>query len=125
MKRLFRQQATLVLGLICCGCAHTFPARYDLEALRADSAQWPGEALVHYLSRSSADATACEAAQFSRRDSKLVDPFVESLDSKRVPLSLWAACAQRLLASLPAPSRALFVDRLSGLAVTFSLIRSF
>ncbi len=119
MKRLFRQQVTLVIGLISCGCAHTFPARYDLEALRADSAQWPGEALVHYLSRPSADATACTAANFSRQDSKLVEPFVESLDSKRVPLTLWAACAQRLLASLPAPSRATFIERLSGLAVTF------
>lgn len=108
-----------VLCLLCCGCAHTFPARYDLEALRADSAQWPGEALVHYLSRPGANAAACEASNFSRRDSALVDPFVESLDSKRVPVGLWAACAQRLLPSLPAASRALFVDRLARLVITF------
>lgn len=115
MKRLFPQ----IVSLICCGCAHTFPARYDLEALRADSAQWPGEALVHYLSRPGADTAACERAHFSRVDSALVEPFVDSLESGRVPLPLWTACAQRLLPALPVASRALFLERLSPRAVTF------
>ena len=118
-RRRYSVGSALVLGLISCGCAHTFPARYDLEALRADSAQWPGEALVHYLSRPGADGTACERSNFSRVDSTLVEPFVDSFDSERVPQRLWVACAQRLLPSLPATLRAQFVDRLSHLVVTF------
>ena len=119
MTRRFPGRAALLLGLICCGCAHTFPARYDLEALRADSAQWPGDALVHYLSRPGADSVPCERAHFARLDSTLVEPFVESLGSERVPLPLWTACAQRLLPSLPTTLREQFVDRLSRLVITF------
>lgn len=123
MVRLFGEagcmRGALVFGLMFCGCAHTFPARYDLESLRADSAQWPGEALVHYLSRPGADDTVCERSYFSRLDSTLVEPFVDSLDSERVPHQLWGACAQRLLPSLPAPLRAEFIERLSRLVITF------
>ncbi|MDP3151124.1 MAG: hypothetical protein Q8N23_00555 [Archangium sp.] len=112
-------RAALVLSLMFWSCAHTFPARYDLEALRADSAKWPGEALVHYLSRPGADDTVCDRANFSRLDSALTEPFIDSLDSERMPLQLWVACAQRLLPSLPETSRGAFVERLSSLTLTF------
>jgi hypothetical protein len=112
-------RSPLVLGLLFCGCAHTFPARYDVESLRADSAKWPGEALVHYLSRSGADDTVCERSNFTRVDSALVDPFVDSLDTERVPLPLWTSCAQRLLPSLPEELRTEFLERLARRAATF------
>lgn len=112
-------RSPLVLGLLFCGCAHTFPARYDVESLRADSAKWPGEALVHYLSRSGADDTVCERSNFARVDSALIDPFVDSLDTERVPLPLWTSCAQRLLPSLPAELRTDFLERLARRAATF------
>jgi hypothetical protein len=113
-------RSPLVLGLLFCGCAHTFPARYGVEALRADSEQWPGDALVHYLSRPGADDAVCERSNFARVDSALVDPFVDSLDSERVPSSLWTSCAQRLLPSLPAWLRAGFLERLARRAATFA-----
>lgn len=112
-------RASLLFLVVLSGCAHTFPAQYDLDALHADSAKWPGEALVHYLSRPGADASACVSGTFARLDDALVDPFVASLDSERVPGALWAACAQRLLPTLPAPLRGRFLDRLAPLVLVF------
>ncbi len=106
-----RWLAWLVLSAV--GCAHQFPAQYDREALRVDSARWPGEALVHYLSRADADASVCERETFARVDASLVEPFVASLETSRVPHQRWGACAQRLLAWLPEELREAFVEGLA------------
>lgn len=108
MRRVcgLRPSAWLVaLGLGLSGCAHEFPERYGPDALRADAQRWPGEALVHYLSRPGARATVCERDTFPRVDSSLVGPFVESLGRPDVPPKRWGACAGRLLRWLPGPRR--------------------
>lgn len=107
----------LLLALV--GCAHSFPPQYGLEDLRADSGKWPGEALVHFLSRPEADAAACVRANFARADRELVDPFVAALEDKKVPLATWGACATKLLPSLAPELREHFLAQLADLTSGF------
>lgn len=109
-----RLAAIVLLGVVASGCAHEFPAHYDERALRADSARWPGEALVHFLSRPDAHAAACERETFSRVDASLVEPFADALARTDVPPKRWGACARRMLRWLPVDLRELLVDRLAG-----------
>lgn len=102
-----------MLGLAAAGCVHQFPERYDAAALREDARRWPGEALVHYLSRPDARANVCEAATFSRVDSTLVEPFAASLDGADVPPKRWGACANRLMTWLPPSLREALVGQLA------------
>jgi hypothetical protein len=100
--------------LLLAGCSHRFPPQYDLAALRADSAKWPGEALGHYLSRPSADvASACVARHFVRTDAALVVPFAAALERDDVPRERWAACAKALLPGLPVEQRLQFAEELA------------
>lgn len=109
--------APLMLALV--GCAHSFPAEYGLDDLRADSGKWPGEALVHYLSRPGADPAACLSSNFQRADRALVDPFLAALEGQQVPPVAWGACATRLLPSLAPELRAHFLAQLADLAPRF------
>lgn len=102
-----------LFGLLASGCAHEFPAHYDEQALRADSARWPGEALLHYLSRPDAHAAVCERETFSRTDASLVAPFADGLARTDVPPKRWGACAKRLLRWLSPALREALVDRLA------------
>lgn len=75
MRRAAGRTATAwfaLLGLGLAACAHEFPERYGPEALREDAQRWPGEALVHYLSRPDARAAVCEPDTFPREDSRAV-----------------------------------------------------
>ena len=108
-----RLAAIALLGVLASGCAHEFPAHYDESALRTDSARWPGEALLHYLSRPDAHAAVCERETFSRVDASLVEPFADGLARGDVPPKRWGACAKRLLRWLPGELREALVDRLA------------
>ena len=100
--------------LLLTGCAHRFPAQYGLDELRADSEKWPGDALIHYLSRPGPDVeAACDAANFTRVDSSLVGPFVAGIDNAAVPINRWLPCAQKLLPTLPEAQRVAFVEELA------------
>lgn len=108
-----RLAALSLFGVLVSGCAHEFPARYDEQALRTDSARWPGEALVHYLSRPDARAAVCERETFSRADAALVAPFADGLARTDVPPKRWGACAKRMLRWLSPELREGLVDRLA------------
>jgi hypothetical protein len=112
---------TVTLMLALAGCAHVFPVPYGLDDLRADSEQWPGEALVHFLSRPEADAAACVSSNFARSDRKLVDPFVAALgeQKQKVPVATWGACAAKLLPTLAPGLREHFLAQLAGLTSGF------
>ncbi|MDP1827796.1 MAG: hypothetical protein Q8L48_31270 [Archangium sp.] len=110
---------TVTLTLALAGCVHTFPPQYGLDDLRADSEKWPGEALVHFLSRPEADAAACVRSNFTRADWKLVDPFVASLAGSKVPLATWGACATKLLPTLAPEHREHFLAQLADLTSAF------
>ena len=118
MRRVMVRSLPALLTLTLVGCAHQFPAEYGLEDLRADSQKWPGEALVHLLSRPGADASACLSSNFSRVDRQLVDPFVAALESPKVPLATWGACATKLLPTLPPALREHFLAQLADLTST-------
>ncbi len=106
--------APLVLALALLRCAHTFPPDYGLNELRADSARWPGEALVHSLTRPRGDPSACLSSNFRRMDDELVDPLVAALGSPTLPAATWGTCVTTLLPTLPPLSRRRFFDRLSS-----------
>jgi hypothetical protein len=114
-----RRTVAVLLLVLSSGCKHTFPKVYDLEQLRADSAKWPGEALVHYLSRPNATAGACAASNFATQDSTLLEPFVDALEEGTTKPALWGECAQRLLQSLAPEQRAELVQRLAKLVPRF------
>jgi hypothetical protein len=87
--------------LVASGCRHTFPTEYGLDDLAADSAKWPGDALVHYLSRPDADAAqGCQAGRLARRDDELSGPLVAALSGRGVSPKNWVTCASTLLATL-------------------------
>lgn len=95
-----------LLLLVLAGCRHTFPAEYGLDDLAADSAKWPGDALVHYLSRPGADAgQACHAARLARRDDELTRPFLAALSGRGISPKTWVTCASTLLTTLDATER--------------------
>ena len=71
-----------LLFLAAAGCHHRFPLPYTSEQLVKDSKNWPGEALVHYLTQQNADLAVCTLAApntLRRTDEELVEPFVASL----------------------------------------------
>lgn len=103
--------------LLVAGCAPRFPADYRLADLRADSARWPGEALVHFLSVPGNDPAACDARQLARTDHALAGPFVDALRERRVPAARWEACATVLLPTLPAAHREVLLERLAARTV--------
>ena len=89
------------MWLVASGCRHTFPTEYGLDDLAADSAKWPGDALVHYLSRPDADAAqGCQAGRLARRDDELSGPLVAALSGRGVSPKNWVTCASTLLATL-------------------------
>jgi hypothetical protein len=109
-------QRTIFLPLLVCwssACVPVFSATYGLGDLRGDSQQWPGHALVHYLSRPHSEPQDCTAENLQRTDEALIDPFVAAFEDSQVPPSRWADCAAALLPTLPAASRSLFLDRVA------------
>lgn len=101
------------------GCSHVFPEKYDLDALRADSAKWPGEALIHYLTRHGPNIdAACTSGNIRRVDSSLIDPFVAGLEVPSLPPPRWLACARKLVPSLPVERRLEYAEALARLVPT-------
>ena len=96
-------------------CVPTFPATYGLSNLQADSTKWPGEALLHFLSRPDNTPADCLAEHLGRTDDALIDPFVAGLERDTVEPDRWARCSITLLPTLPAESRQRFFARLAPL----------
>ena len=98
------------------GCHHRFPLPYTANQLLTDSARWPGEGLVHYLTQPNADVSVCTLTPpnaLRRTDEELVDPFVTALEENRLSPSRWQSCATRLVAALPPASREYAFGRLA------------
>ncbi len=105
-----------LLFLTATACHHRFPLPYTSEQLVRDSANWPGEGLVHYLKQPNADVTVCTLAApniFRRTDDQLVDPFVAALEENKLGPERWQSCATRLVPALPPASRELVYGRLA------------
>jgi hypothetical protein len=108
-----RRLLPVTLACVVVACAPTFPATYTLTNLRADSARWPGEALLHFLSRPDNSPGDCVVGNLERTDEALVDPFVAGLGRDTVDADRWARCAIALVPSLPLASRERFLRRLA------------
>ncbi|MDP1825430.1 MAG: hypothetical protein Q8L48_19385 [Archangium sp.] len=112
MRRLF----FLLLLLAVTGCRHRFPLPYPTHQLVKDSAKWPGDALVHYLTQPNADVSVCTLAAphtLRRTDEELVEPFVTSLEERRLTPERWQACATRLVPALSPSAREFTFGRLA------------
>ena len=98
------------------GCHHRFPLPYTATQLLTDSARWPGEGLVHYLTQPNADVSVCTLTPpnaLRRTDEALVDPFVAALEENMLTPDRWQSCATRLVPALPPASREYTFGRLS------------
>lgn len=100
------------------GCRHHFPLPYTAAQLQEDSSNWPGDALVHYLTQANADVAVCGSSALMRVDDELIDPFVTSLDEQALAPDRWQACATRLVPTLPAPMREYTLGRLARLILS-------
>ncbi|MDX2009494.1 MAG: hypothetical protein SFW67_04860 [Myxococcaceae bacterium] len=103
------------LALTLASCVPTFPASYGLANLQADSSKWPGDALLHFISRPGNSPSACLAQHLERTDDALIDPFVRGLERDAITPDVWARCSITLLPTLPPASRQRFFNRLAPL----------
>lgn len=98
------------------GCRHAFPVPYSVAQLRADTDEYGGEALVHYLQQDNADPAVCDVRGdpvLTTQDETLTEPFVYSLEKNELELPIWKDCAKKLVVSMDKAPRELLLGRLS------------
>ncbi|MFT3712152.1 MAG: hypothetical protein QM817_31295 [Archangium sp.] len=108
-----RLSLALVAVFTFAGCKHQFPLPYTLEQLNEDSARWPGDALVHYLTQDNADVAVCGSGPLQRLDEQLAEPFVEALREDTLAPQRWGACGKLLVPAIPPATREFLLGRLA------------